>query len=563
MTTRAAIAAAKAALASRSSQPSVPPCTGVAPSTDVEDLLDSYRVRPDPAPATPTPATPTDPAAQSTSVGAPGNWRDWTLRGAPVAVVDLETTSKDPAAARIVEVAVVVVGALGHSEPYVALHQRVNPGIPIPPDATAIHGIRDADVADEPRWGTVWRMVLQAIWRAVPCAYNAPYDAQVLGAEATRVSSTARERAELTAIEWGRWLDPLVLARMVDQFENGKRLADVAARRGIAVDAHGAAGDAMATAMLLPRLLGEAARAERRRKPVSGRPTSADLATVGAYLDWQARTALAQERDLVEWQAQQGRRDPVDCPWHALAGLTVPEPAAKRAQGTAKCQSCGAPIVWAVTRDGRRIPLDPPEIRASEHGAGREVVLVVDGATRGRLREDPDGTVIGRESHFATCPQGPQHRKARKAEPAPEPTPQPPAGTQLELAGARVKVVTSPIGPRCTVLTDDLLLVEGSRVAADHVGDVVAEGRCVTVRVYSASGTLAFDEHGRHQTYRSASGWSFVSLDDGQEGTYARTDVRLAVPPPLLPPIARGSPTDPLEAWSRARAQLWPSRRVA
>jgi hypothetical protein len=69
------------------------------------------------------------------------------------------------------------------------------------------------------------------------------------------------------------------------------------------------------------------------------------------------------------------------------------------------------PIIWAVTKLGKRIPLDPPEIRASEHGPGREVVLVVDGAVRGRLREDPAGDVVGREAHWATCPNADQHRR--------------------------------------------------------------------------------------------------------------------------------------------------------
>ena len=30
--------------------------------------------------------------------------------------------------------------------------RRFNPGMPIPPEATAVHGIRDEDISDEPRF---------------------------------------------------------------------------------------------------------------------------------------------------------------------------------------------------------------------------------------------------------------------------------------------------------------------------------------------------------------------------------------------------------------------------
>lgn len=348
------------------------------------------------------------------------DWRARPLRGHPVAVIDTETTGIDPATARIVEVAVVVIDRLGETEPRVALSTRVNPGEPIPSDATKVHGISDADVAECPTWDELVETVHAAVGVAMPCAYNAPYDHLVVETETERADHVARGW-----MAWGRWLDPFVLAKLCDKFEKGKRLADVAARRGIEVDAHGAAGDAMTTAMLLPILLGEAARLERRGRVAPERPSVRDLETVGAYLDWQRRAALDQERDLVEYLAKAGRKDPVSCPWHVLEGLEPPAPP-KREVATARCKSCGTPIVWAVTSAARRIPLDPDEIRASEAGPGRAVSLVVDGGAVRSLREDPDGDIVGRAAHFATCPN---------AEPAPTPTDEP--------AGARPGSVIS------------------------------------------------------------------------------------------------------------------------
>lgn len=62
----------------------------------------------------------------------------------PLAFLDVESTGVDPAADRVVEVAVLTVLPRGAPESY---HPRVNPGVPIPAAATAVHGIAEADVA--------------------------------------------------------------------------------------------------------------------------------------------------------------------------------------------------------------------------------------------------------------------------------------------------------------------------------------------------------------------------------------------------------------------------------
>ena len=67
----------------------------------------------------------------------------------PLVVFDTETTGTNSRSDRIVEIACVKVHPDGSREQWV---RRFNPGIPIPPTSTAIHGITDADVASEPRF---------------------------------------------------------------------------------------------------------------------------------------------------------------------------------------------------------------------------------------------------------------------------------------------------------------------------------------------------------------------------------------------------------------------------
>ena len=65
----------------------------------------------------------------------------------PLAVVGLETTGTQPATDRVIEIAVL---RLDPRQQPVSFVRRVNPGIPVPPAATAVHGITTADVASCP-----------------------------------------------------------------------------------------------------------------------------------------------------------------------------------------------------------------------------------------------------------------------------------------------------------------------------------------------------------------------------------------------------------------------------
>jgi len=87
----------------------------------------------------------------------------------PLAVFDLEITGTDPSSDRIVEISVLRVEPGGGSE---VRTRRVNPGRPIPPEATAIHGIRDEDVRDEPEFRRIARGLLDFLGDSDLAGFN-------------------------------------------------------------------------------------------------------------------------------------------------------------------------------------------------------------------------------------------------------------------------------------------------------------------------------------------------------------------------------------------------------
>jgi DNA polymerase-3 subunit epsilon len=87
----------------------------------------------------------------------------------PLAFFDLETTGVDPLRDKIVEIAVVRVDPGGGRE---SRTRRINPGRPIPPEATAVHGIRDEDVRDAPPFRQVARGLLDLLGDADLAGFN-------------------------------------------------------------------------------------------------------------------------------------------------------------------------------------------------------------------------------------------------------------------------------------------------------------------------------------------------------------------------------------------------------
>ena len=198
---------------------------------------------------------------------------------AALAILDLETTGLDPLHDRILEIGVIwceggVVSARHN--------WLVNPGIPVPEAARAVHGISDEDLASAPLLVEVVEEVAAALKNRVLVAYNASFDRSFLFAERDRLGLTALATVLREEVIW---IDPLVWAREIHKMERSKKLGDVAQRLGIEIkQLHRACDDAEMTAQVLlamakdlPVAYGELIRlqsqyderqkAERRRGP--------------------------------------------------------------------------------------------------------------------------------------------------------------------------------------------------------------------------------------------------------------------------------------------------------
>lgn len=87
----------------------------------------------------------------------------------PLVFFDLETTGTDPARDRIVEICLLRLEPGGRRD---VRTRRINPGRPIPPEATAIHGIRDEDVRDAPTFRQVAKGFLEFVEGADLAGFN-------------------------------------------------------------------------------------------------------------------------------------------------------------------------------------------------------------------------------------------------------------------------------------------------------------------------------------------------------------------------------------------------------
>jgi DNA polymerase-3 subunit epsilon len=96
-------------------------------------------------------------------------WAKAFLEAADWVVLDTETTSLE--APEIVEIA--VVAADGET----LLDTLVRPTVPIPADATAVHDITDAMVADAPTWPEAYPQLVEALRGRRVLVYNDVFDA--------------------------------------------------------------------------------------------------------------------------------------------------------------------------------------------------------------------------------------------------------------------------------------------------------------------------------------------------------------------------------------------------
>ncbi|MGH7101463.1 MAG: DNA polymerase III subunit epsilon [Acetobacteraceae bacterium] len=119
-------------------------------------------------------------------------------------LLDTETTGLDPALGhRIIEIAAI---ELRNELPTGAhFHRLVNPGRPVPSEATAINGIGDADLVGAPDFAAVVPELLAFLGTDPIIAHNAPFDFAFLDAELVRAAASPLDRA--------RMIDTLALAK--------------------------------------------------------------------------------------------------------------------------------------------------------------------------------------------------------------------------------------------------------------------------------------------------------------------------------------------------------------
>ncbi len=160
-------------------------------------------------------------------------------------VIDTETTGLDPAKARIVEIAAVRLAG-GRLAPE-HFRRLVRPGIPIPPTASAIHGIDDAAVAAASSFRDVWADFSPLLRNNVVIGHTLGFDLAVLQRECERAGQA-----------WTppRALDTRLLAEIAEPHLAGYTIEKLAAWLEVEiVDRHSAAGDALTTARIFQALV--------------------------------------------------------------------------------------------------------------------------------------------------------------------------------------------------------------------------------------------------------------------------------------------------------------------
>lgn len=273
--------------------------------------------------------------------------------------LDTETTGVDWTRDRVVEVAVVVVypdGTTGDSFTTV-----VNPGVEIPEEASAIHGIttdraRDEGVTTADALAEVARRIFDHGHHPI-VMFNARFDWPILLAEAERHGVEFPFLAPV--------LDPFLVDRMVDKYrKGGRKLMLVAQHYAVEldeVDAHGALADAVASARVM--------RAIVARFPQVGRHSLASvfLRQVRGHEQWR--------QGFVEYKRRTDPAFDIDPGWPVPSGglpvIAKIEPGeAATHEGAATGAAAGDTAAPETpTSPGPSLPEGPPDA-AGDNGEG-------------------------------------------------------------------------------------------------------------------------------------------------------------------------------------------------
>lgn len=168
--------------------------------------------------------------------------------------LDCETTGVDAYEDRIIEISLMRVDDEGsEKEGFSAL---VNPGVPIPADATAVHGIQDEDVADAQSFDAIAEDVERLTDDAVLIGYNSrSFDVPLIHAELRRAGRPGFPLDGYGTID----VQEIDLFKVWNQSER-RDLTTAARRFGLvdhADDAHSAEKDVAVLSSIMAGMRGE------------------------------------------------------------------------------------------------------------------------------------------------------------------------------------------------------------------------------------------------------------------------------------------------------------------
>ena len=211
----------------------------------------------------------------------------------PLVFFDIESTGTNPYRDRIVEIAVIKVMPDGSRQEVV---RRINPTIPIPEGASAVHGIYDADVADCPTFDVIAHNLYNYLEGCDLAGYNiVKFDVPMLQEEFKRcnLELSMRDRKLIDVFNIFCRLYPRTLSAAYEFFCGGNL-----------EDAHSALADTDATVAVL---LGQLAKHPELPREMAGL-AEFSAARDADFVDSEGRLKFSGDEVVINVGKNSGRR---------------------------------------------------------------------------------------------------------------------------------------------------------------------------------------------------------------------------------------------------------------